>query len=126
MLAHSGTSSKTVVIDGSVSGSCVGGLAKTCFGKGGRVPGDIEQKTRDDIGKLESAHPMMDSLAESAYVLAATLDGDVDDKARAGLHRELRAHLIEIARLGVPDDDGFEKGLSRPTMPPTVRDPATP
>ena len=94
--------------------------------RGGSVtqPGKIETEVRADVAKLDSAHPMAKSLAESAYGLAVTLDGYVDDKARAGLHRELRAHLVELARLGVPEDGGFEQGLSTPSVSSPIRDSA--
>jgi len=88
--------------------------------------GRIEAKTRADIGALMTAHPMGEALAEVAYTLAARLDAGVEDKALPGVARELRSHLVELARLGVPDDDGFEAGLSRPALPPAVGDPENP
>lgn len=61
-------------------------------------------------------------MAEIAFRLASLLDGDVQNMAVAGISRELRETLIELARLGVNDDDDFEAELSRPDVPPSIRD----
>lgn len=88
--------------------------------------GPLESRVRSDVDQLTSAHPMVESLAHGAYTLAKRVDGGIDDKALAPTMRELRAYLNDLARLGVPDDDGFEASLSKPSMPATVRDTAQP
>ena len=66
--------------------------------------GPVESKVREDVGALTSTHPMGEALAEMAYALARTLD-DGAGLAVAAVNRELRANLLELARLGVEADD---------------------
>lgn len=84
--------------------------------------GPIEQQTRADVEALVTGHPMGEALAEIAFRLAGLLDGGLQNMAVAGISRELRETLIELARLGVNDDDDFEAELSRPDVPASVRD----
>jgi hypothetical protein len=56
---------------------------------------------------------MGEALAEMAYRLARTLDEGAG-LAVAAVNRELRANLVELARMGVPDDDDLEDRLSAP------------
>jgi hypothetical protein len=96
-----------------------------------RRRGPVERKVRADIGALITAHPMGEALSEMSYALAAMLDGaylldegvivGIDPKAAAPLNRELRANLMELARLAVDDDDDLADELSAP-----VRDQAEP
>ena len=67
-----------------------------------------------------TAHPMGETLAEMTLNLARAMDED-PGMMRAALNRELRANLVELARMGVPDDDDLEDRLSTP-----VRDPEDP
>jgi hypothetical protein len=83
--------------------------------------GPVETKVRQDVAALTTAHPMGEALAEMAYTLARTLD-DGAGLAVAAVNRELRANLVELARLGVDDDD-LDARLSRPGGPAEVRDP---
>lgn len=82
--------------------------------------GPVEEKVRGDVAALVTAHPMGEALAEMAYTLARTLDAGAG-LAVAAVNRELRANLMELARMGEPDDD-LDGRLSTPDMPPTVRD----
>jgi hypothetical protein len=75
--------------------------------------GPVESKVRTDVGALVTAHPMGEALSEMAYSLARTLDQGAG-LAVAAVNRELRANLIELARLGVDGDDDFEDQLSTP------------
>jgi hypothetical protein len=75
--------------------------------------GPVEAKVRSDVGALISTHPMGESLAEMAFTLARTLDEGAG-LAVAAVNRELRANLIELARLGVDGDDDLEDQLSTP------------
>lgn len=77
----------------------------------------MESKVRQDVAALVTAHPMGEALAEMAFTLARTLDNGAG-LATAAVNRELRANLVELARMGVPDDDDLEDRLSTP-----VRDP---
>lgn len=92
----------------------------------GEVPaGPVESKVRQDIDALVTEHPMGESLAAMAICLAQTLDEGAG-LAVAAVNRELRANLIELARLGVDDDDLGDE-LSQPTgLPSEVRDPEEP
>jgi hypothetical protein len=85
--------------------------------------GDVETKVRADVGALTTTHPMGEALAEMAFKLARTLD-DGAGLAVAAVNRELRANLIELARLGVGDDDDLGDALSAPSpgLPSEVRD----
>lgn len=78
--------------------------------------GPLESKVRRDVETLSTAHPMGESLAELAYFLARALDDGVEDKSLAAVSRDLRMTLIELARLGVPDDDGFSANLGVPEL----------
>lgn len=88
--------------------------------------GPIETKVRADIEALMTEHPMGESLAEMAFKLAAVLDGQVQHMATAGINRELRETLNDLASLGVNDDDDLEAELSRPGMSAEVRNPEDP
>lgn len=78
--------------------------------------GPVEVKVRADVAALVSGHPMGEALAAMAYRLAQLLDGDVHQMAAGAINRELRENLLELARLGVSDDDDLEANLSRPRM----------
>jgi hypothetical protein len=88
----------------------------------GGDPGPVERKVRGDVGALTTAHPMGEALAEMSFNLARTLDQGAG-LAVAAVNRELRANLIELARLGVEDDSDLDGALSTPTdgVPPAVR-----
>lgn len=75
--------------------------------------GPVETKVRADIAALISSHPMGEALAEMAFTLARSLD-DGAGLAIAAVNRELRANLVELARLGVADDDDLDAALSTP------------
>lgn len=75
--------------------------------------GPVEAKVREDIGALISSHPMGEALAEMSFNLARTLDEGAG-LAVAAVNRELRANLVELARLGVADDDDLDAALSTP------------
>jgi hypothetical protein len=85
--------------------------------------GNVETKVRADVGALTTTHPMGEALAEMAFKLARTLDEGAG-LAVAAVNRELRANLIELARLGVEDDDDLDGALSAPSpgLPAEVRD----
>jgi hypothetical protein len=87
--------------------------------------GPVEARVRDDVEKLLTAHPMGESLAEMAFTMARTLD-DGAGLAVAAVSRELRATLVELARLGVGDDDDLDAELSAPSGVAEVRDPEEP
>jgi hypothetical protein len=67
---------------------------------------------RKDVAALMTAHPMGEALAEMAYTLARTLDEGAG-LATAAVNRELRANLVELAKMGVDDDD-LDGSLSTP------------
>lgn len=67
-------------------------------------------------------HPMGEALAAMAFKLAGLLDGSVQHMAVSGINRELRETLMELARLGVDDDDDLDAELSRPDVPAEVWD----
>lgn len=80
--------------------------------------GSVETQVRRDVAALVSSHPMGEGLAELAYMLAHRLDSaELQGMAVSGISRELRETLMELARLGVGDDDDLEAELSRPDMP---------
>jgi hypothetical protein len=83
--------------------------------------GPVEEHVRADIATLITAHPMGESLAEMAYALARTLDEGAG-LAVAAVNRELRANLVELARLSVDGDDDFEVELSTPVRDETQSD----
>lgn len=76
--------------------------------------GPVEAATRADIDALMTAHPMGESLSELAYSLAHTIDQGPDDRALAGIAKELRATLNDLARLGDNGDDDLDTELSAP------------
>lgn len=82
--------------------------------------GPVERRVRADIAALVTAHPMGESLAEMSFALARLLDSGTD--AAASVNRELRANLLEMARLADDDDDELADELSRPELSPEVRD----
>lgn len=75
--------------------------------------GPVEAKVRADIAALISTHPMGEALAEMSFTLARSLDAGAG-LAIAAVNRELRANLVELARLGVADDDDLDAALSTP------------
>lgn len=75
--------------------------------------GAVEARVRKDVTALKSTHPMAASLAEMAYTLARTLDEGAG-LAVAAVNRELRANIVELAKMAVADDDGLEDELSTP------------
>jgi hypothetical protein len=82
--------------------------------------GPVETKVRSDVEAVITEHPMGEALAEMAFTLARTLDEGAG-LAVAAVNRELRANLIELAQMAVPDDDDFDDILSTPVRP-EVRD----
>ena len=76
--------------------------------------GAVETKVRQDVGALVTEHPMGEALSAMSFNLARTLDEGAG-LAVAAVNRELRANLVELARLEVPsDDDDFGDALSTP------------
>lgn len=73
----------------------------------GRPCGAIEARVRADVDALVTEHPMGESLAELAFMLARRLDDacGTKDLAVAGISKELRETLVELAVMGVGDDD---------------------
>ena len=84
--------------------------------------GPVERMVRADVGALVSVHPMGEALAEMSFSLAQALDGELGGMARAALNRELRQNLVELANMGVGDDDDLDAQLSTPDGAPEVRD----
>jgi hypothetical protein len=76
--------------------------------------GPIETKVRSDVEALTTAHPMGEALAEMSFTLARAIDQG-DGLTSAAVNRELRANLIELARLGVENDSDLDGALSTPT-----------
>jgi hypothetical protein len=74
--------------------------------------GRVESKVRSDVAALISTHPMGEALAEMAFCLARTLDEGAG-LAVAAVNRELRANLIELARLS-SETDNLDRELSTP------------
>jgi hypothetical protein len=72
----------------------------------------VEHKLRQDLAALVLGHPWSDTLAEMALALARHLDAGPPYTA-AGLSRELRANLLELARFQAPDT-AWEDMLSTP------------
>jgi hypothetical protein len=68
---------------------------------------------RSDIAALVTLHPMGEALAEMAITLARSLDEGAG-LATAAVNRELRANLLELARMAVDDDDDLDAALSTP------------
>ena len=77
--------------------------------------GPIEAKVRADVDALVTEHPMGESLAEMAFGLARTLDSGVKELALAGVNKELRETLVELAAMKAGDDDDLAAALSVPT-----------
>ena len=75
--------------------------------------GPVEREVRRDIRALVTVHPMGEALAAMSLNLARTLD-DGAGLATAAVNRELRANLLELARLAVNDDDTLDAELSTP------------
>lgn len=84
--------------------------------------GPVERKVRADVESLVSVHPMGEALAAMSFSLAAALDSNVGGMARAALNRELRQNLVELADMGVGDDDDLDAQLSTPDGGAEVRD----
>jgi transcriptional regulator with XRE-family HTH domain len=74
-------------------------------------PGDLEQATRSDLAKLGDLGPLELTIAETAYLLAATIDLGGDAKSLPALTKELRACVEQLAagrrRQQEPDEDDF-------------------
>lgn len=86
----------------------------------GGFPGPVETQTRRDVSKIASQHPVGAALAEMAFALARRLDASrnleaAESRAIGAISKELRATVVELARLGVGDDDDLEDELSTPT-----------
>ena len=82
----------------------------------------MESAVRSDVEALISGHPMGESLAELAYVLASSVDGRrcecgerVVPVNESSLARELRDTLAELAGMQAGDGDDFDEALSQPT-----------
>jgi hypothetical protein len=73
----------------------------------------VESSVRDSLAHRLKGHPMGDALAESSYALARTLDGGTS-LATAAVNGDLRANLMEIARLAVNGADELAAELSTP------------
>lgn len=76
----------------------------------GRGIGTVEQATQDAVDELAAGSPLNGverALAQSALVLARAMDADEGDSRQlAGLTRELRATLKQLAdAMPVTDDD---------------------
>lgn len=76
----------------------------------GRAVGTVEQATQEAIDELSAGSPLNGverALAQSALVLARAADSDAgDNRQLAGLTRELRATLRQLAdAMPVTDDD---------------------
>lgn len=76
----------------------------------GHTAGTVEQATREAIDELAAGSPLNGverALAQSALALARAADCDGgDNRQLAGLTRELRATLKQLAdAMPVPDDD---------------------
>jgi hypothetical protein len=84
--------------------------------------GPVETQVRRDIDALMNVHPMGEALAEMSFSLARALDGDLGGMARAALNRELRQNLVQLADMGVGDDDDLDSQLSTPDGATEVRD----
>ncbi len=84
--------------------------------------GAVETQVRADLAALVTTHLMGEGLAAMAIRLAALLDSDLLPMAIPGVSRELRECLLELARMGVDDDDDLDAQLSRPAVPAAVRD----
>ena len=78
-----------------------------------RRSGAITRKVRADIDAIITTHPMGEALAEMSLNLARTLDGGAG-LATAAVNRELRANLLELARLALDDTDDLADDLSAP------------
>jgi hypothetical protein len=79
-----------------------------------QLPGAVEAKVRSDVEALTTAHPVGEALAEMSYTLARTLDQGAG-LGYAAVARELRANLIELARLQVDHGDDLGDVLSNPS-----------
>lgn len=78
-------------------------------------PGAIEAQVRSDVEALISEHPMGESLGEMAFAAARRLDRGVSDISFAGISKELRETLVELASMKAGDDDDLAAALSVPT-----------
>jgi hypothetical protein len=83
---------------------------------GDRSAGAIEAQVRADVDALVSEHPMGESLAELAFMLARRLDDarGTKDLAVAGISKELRETLLALAATKVGDGDDLAAALSVP------------
>lgn len=79
-------------------------------------PGHLEKLVKSDLDALVTEHPMGESLAGLAFMLARRLDdaAGTKDLAVAGISKELRETLVVLAGMGVDGDD-LGDALSVPT-----------
>jgi hypothetical protein len=75
--------------------------------------GPVETKVRADLDALVTVHPMGEALTAMSINLARVLDEGAG-LATAAINRELRANLVELARMEEGDDD-LGDDLSRPS-----------
>lgn len=75
----------------------------------GHTPGTVEAATTAAIDELAAGSPLNGverALAQTALALSRAIDTDGDNRQLAGLTRELRATLKQLAdAMPVPDDD---------------------
>lgn len=83
--------------------------------------GAIELQVRADVEALITEHPMGESLGEMAFSLARRLDDAhaTKDLAVAGISKELRETLVELASMRAGDGDDLAAALS---VPSSLRD----
>lgn len=67
--------------------------------------GPVERGIRKDLRRIPLEH-RSGGLALAALVLARSIDSEADTKELAGLARELRAHLTELAKFEAPGVKG--------------------
>lgn len=85
----------------------------------------VEAAVRAAVDALEDS-PTVAALGEMAFHLARSIDtaeltSAAAARATAAMAKELRALLVELARLGAGDDDDLDDELSTP-LPAQVRD----
>lgn len=79
-------------------------------------PGRIERMTRADIEAMVSEHPMGEALAEGVIAASRVLDDpNLEAKSYAGIMREWRAGLMELAKYAAASADDLDDELSAPS-----------
>lgn len=79
--------------------------------------GEVRDAVALDLAALITSHPMAEGLRAMALHLAGSLDY-ADHQSRAGLARELRAVLNDLAGLGTTSAEAdLDALLSTPTAP---------